>query len=121
VVRRADRVAESLRSRERENFREPVVESTHRHDKVLVEVQKKGRGLKRPREQEEVNKGEMDYFEVAVKVAEGFCSLEDLDSEDRKRVLEMQKMAEAGKKKSVETGGKRRKERVEDMEMEAGE
>jgi hypothetical protein len=98
-----------------------VVESTDRHDKVLVEVQKEGRGLKRPREQEEVKKGEMDYFEVAVKVAEGFCSLKDLDSEDRKRVLEMQKMAEAGKKKSVETGGERRKEKVEDMEVEAGE
>jgi hypothetical protein len=121
VVRRADRVAESSRSREREDSREPVVESTHRHDKVLVEMQKEGRGLKRPREQEEVKKGEMDYFEVAVKVAEGFCSLEDLDSEDRKRVLKMQKMAEAGNKKSVETGGERRKERVEDMEVEAGE
>jgi hypothetical protein len=80
VVWRADRVAESLRSQEREDSREPVMESTHRHDKVLVEVQKEGRGLKRPREQEEVKKGKMDYFEVAVKVAEGFCSLEDLDS-----------------------------------------
>jgi hypothetical protein len=121
VVRRADRVAESSRSLEREDFREPVVESTHRHDKVLVEVQKEGRGLKGPTEQEEVKKGEMDYFEVAVKVAKGFCSLEDLDSEDRKRVLEMQKMAEAGTKKSVETGEERRKERVEDMEVKAGE
>jgi hypothetical protein len=50
VVWRADRVAESSRSRERKDSREPVVESTHRHDKVLVEVQKEGRGLKRPRE-----------------------------------------------------------------------
>jgi hypothetical protein len=33
----------------------------------------------------------------------------------------MQKMAEAGKKKSVETGGERRNERVEDMKVEAGE
>jgi hypothetical protein len=121
VVRRADRLAESSRSREREDSRAPMVGSTHRHNKVLVEVQKEGRELKRPREQEEVKKGEMDYFEVAVKVAKGFCSLEDLDSEDRKRVLEMQKMAEAGKKKSVETGGKRRKERVEEMEVEGGE
>jgi hypothetical protein len=101
VVQRADRVAETLRSREREDFREPVVESTHRHDKVLVEVQKEGRGLKRLREQEEVKKGKMDYIEVAVKVGEGFCSLEDLDSEDRKRVLEMQKMVKAGKQTSV--------------------
>jgi uncharacterized protein with ACT and thioredoxin-like domain len=77
--------------------------------------------LKRPREREEVKKGEMDYFEVAVKAAEGFCSLEDLDSEDRKRVLEMQKMAKAGKKKSVESGVERKKERLEDMEVEAGE
>jgi hypothetical protein len=68
-----------------------------------------------------VKKGKMDYFEVAVKVAEGFCRLEDLDSEDRKRVLKMQKMAEAGKKKSVKTGEERWKERVEDMEVEAGE
>jgi hypothetical protein len=87
---------------------------------VLVEVQKEGRGLKRPREQEEVKKGKINYFEVAMKVAEGFCSLEDLDSEDRKRVLGMQKMVKAGKKKSVETGGEKRKERVEDMEVEAG-
>jgi hypothetical protein len=50
VVWRADRVAELSRSREREDSRESVVESTHRHDKVLVEVQKEGRGLKRPRE-----------------------------------------------------------------------
>jgi hypothetical protein len=121
VVRRADRVAESSRSQEREDLREPLVESTHRHDKVLVEVQKEGRGLKRQREQEEVKKGEMDYFEVAVKVAEVFCSLDDLDSEDRKRVLDMQKMVEAGKQKSVETGGERRTERVDDMEVEGGE
>jgi hypothetical protein len=50
VVWRADRVAESSRSRERESSREPVVERTHRHDKVLFEVQKGGRGLKRPSE-----------------------------------------------------------------------
>jgi hypothetical protein len=120
MVRRADRVAESSRSREIEDLREPLVESTHRHDKVLVEVQKEGRGLKRQREQEEVKQGEMDYFEVAVKVAEGFCSLEDLDSEDRRRVLDMQIMAEAGNQKSVEIGGERRTERVDDMEVEGG-
>jgi hypothetical protein len=34
-----------------------------------------------------MKKGEMDYFEVAVKVAEGFCSLEDLDSKVSGHVL----------------------------------
>jgi uncharacterized protein with ACT and thioredoxin-like domain len=38
-----------------------------------------------------------------------------------KRVLDMQKMAEAGKQKSVETGRERRTERVDDMEVEGGE
>jgi hypothetical protein len=106
VVRRADRVAESSRSREREDSREPVVESTHRHGKVLVEVQKEGRELKRPREQEEVKKGEMDYFEEAVKVAEGFCSLEDLDSEDRKRVLGCTRLPKRGKRRVWRRGEK---------------
>jgi hypothetical protein len=50
----------------------------------------------------------MDYFEVAVKVAKGFCSLEDLDSEDRRRVLELQKMAKAGKKKRWRRGEERK-------------
>jgi hypothetical protein len=119
VVRSAERVAEFLRSTGVGDVRKPLVESTHRHDKVMVEMQKEGRGLKRQREPEVVKKGEMDYFEVAVKVAEGFCSLEDLDSEVRERVLEMQKMAEAGKQKHVE-GEKKEKGKVEEMEVEAG-
>jgi hypothetical protein len=47
VVRSAERVAESLRSRGEGDVRRPLVESTHRHDKVMVEMQKEGRGLKR--------------------------------------------------------------------------
>ena len=52
----------------------------------MVEVQREGRGLKRQREgEDEEKKGEMDYYEVAVKVAEGFCSLEDLDGDDTRK------------------------------------
>jgi hypothetical protein len=120
VVKSAERVAEFLRSPGVRDVRKPLVESTHRHDKVMVEMQKEGRGLKRQREPEVMKKGEMDYFEVAMKVAEGLCSLEDLDSKVRERVLEMQKMAEAGKQKHVE-GEEKEKGKVEEMEVEAGE
>jgi hypothetical protein len=96
------------------------VESTHRHDKVMVEMQKEGRGLKRQREPESMKKGEMDYFEVAVNVAEGFCSLEDLDSDIRERVLKMQKMAEAGKQKQKE-GEEKEKGKGKEMEVDVGE
>jgi hypothetical protein len=88
VVRSAERVAESLRSRREGDVRTPLVESTHRHDKVMVEMQKEGRGFKRQREPESMKKGEMDYFEVAMKVAEGFCSLEDLDTDYGKEYWE---------------------------------
>jgi hypothetical protein len=95
------------------------VESTHRHDKVMVEMQKEGRGLKRQREPESMKKGEMDYFEVAVKVAEGFCNLEDLNTDVRERVLKMQKMAEARKQKQKE-GDEKEKGKGEEMEVDAG-
>jgi hypothetical protein len=62
----------------------------------------------------------MDYSEVAVKVAEGFCSLEDLDCDVRERVLEMQKMAEAGKQRHVE-GEEKEKGKAEEMEVDGGE
>jgi hypothetical protein len=120
VVRSAERVAESLRSRGEGDVRRPLVESTHRHDKVMVEMQKESRGLKRQREPESMKKGKMDYFEVAVKVAEGFCGLEDLDTDVRERVLEMQKMAEAGKQKQKE-GDEKEKRKEEEMEVDASE
>jgi hypothetical protein len=92
-----------VRNAERVRRGESLVESTHRHDRVMVEVERKARGVKRSREVAEKRGGDKKFYEeVAVRIAESFCSLDDLDEDERRKVVDLQKMAATGKKKEDE-------------------
>jgi hypothetical protein len=75
---------------------------------------------------EKGGKDEKLYKEVAVRIAEGFCTLDDLDKEERRRVVDLQKMAAAGKRrladnlegKSCEKGDEMGVDRTEGEESE---
>ncbi|GAQ93549.1 hypothetical protein KFL_016400010, partial [Klebsormidium nitens] len=79
------------------------VESTHRHDRVLKEVddrtREKGKGKQSGAEEGGEDggvKGSRYYEELAIEISEGKKKLEDLPLEERERVIELQRMAAAG-------------------------
>jgi hypothetical protein len=81
-----------------------LVESTHRHDRVMVEVEREARGVKRSREvAEKGGKDEKFCEEVAVCIAEGFCSLDDLDEDERRKVVDLQKWQRQERGKRMRT------------------
>jgi hypothetical protein len=111
-----------VRNAERVRRGKSLVESTHRHDRVMVEFEREARGVKRSREvTEQAEKGERFYEEVAVCIAEGFCSLDDLDEDERRKVVDFQKMAAAGKRKEDENMQRVESERSDAMDVDGKE
>jgi hypothetical protein len=111
-----------VRNAERVRRGESLVESTHRHDRVMVEVERKARRVKRSREvAEKGGKDEKFYEEVAVCITEGFCSLDDLDEDERRKVVDLLKMAAAGKRNEDENMQRVESERSDAMDVDGKE